>query len=209
MHLSLENLRELAQRYYREELLSDKQLKYKKHMAECDVCYEKFCAEYVIQKTLLDSGLIQFSALKEFSVSEEEEICVNIKEIKCKLINGIDGLKRVVEEKKDQVCALWNFYSVPRPALSRGEEVLNESEMMENEVSDYSYIKKTSKGILFRLDGTDFKISNLRLLYIVDDVRASYPFVYNEQHDCYDVRIEGEIPVGAEFQIVEVSNEDR
>lgn len=208
MHLSLENLRELAQGYYREELLSDKQLEYKKHMAECDTCYEKFCAEYVIQKTLLDSGLIQSSALEELSVLKEEGIFDAVKEIKCKLINGVDGLKRVVEEKVEQVSALWNFYSVPQPALSRGQEILHESEIMENEVSDYSYIKKTSEGILFRLDGTDFNISNLRLIYITDDVRATFPFVYNEKHDCYDVRIEGKIPVGAEFQIVEVLNED-
>lgn len=208
MHLSLENLRELAQGYYREELLSDKQLEYKKHMAECDACYEKFCAEYVIQKTLLDSGLIQSSALEELSVLKEEGRFDTVKEIKCKLINGIDGLKRVVEEKMEQVSALWNFYSVPQPALSRGQEILHESEIMENEVSDYSYIKKTSEGILFRLDGTDFNISNLRLIYITDDVRATFPFVYNEKHDCYDVKIEGKIPVGAEFQIVEVLNED-
>lgn len=208
MHLSLENLRELAQGYYREELLSDKQLEYKKHMAECDICYEKFCAEYVIQKTLLDSGLIQFTALEELSVLKKEGTFDTVKEIKCKLINEIDGLKRVAEEKMEQVSALWNFYSVPQPALSRGQEILHESEIMENEVSDYSYIKKTSEGILFRLDGTDFNISNLRLIYITDDVRVSFPFVYNEKHDCYDVRIEGKIPIGAEFQIVEVLNED-
>lgn len=208
MHLSLENLRELAQGYYREDLLSDKQLEYKKHMAECDICYEKFCAEYVIQKTLLDSGLIQPTALEELSVLKKEGTFDTVKEIKCKLINGIDGLKRVAEEKMEQVSALWNFYSVPQPALSRGQEILHESEIMENEVSDYSYIKKTSEGILFRLDGTDFNISNLRLIYITDDVRVSFPFVYNEKHDCYDVRIEGKIPIGAEFQIVEVLNED-
>lgn len=208
MHLSLENLRELAQSYYREELLSDKQLEYKKHMTECDTCYEKFCAEYVIQKTLLDSGLIQSSALEELSVLKEEGTFDAVKEIKCKLINEVDGLKRVVKEKAEQVSALWNFYSVPQPAFSRGQEILHESEIMENEVSDYSYIKKTSEGILFRLDGRDFNISNLRLIYITDDVRASFPFVYNEKHDCYDVRIEGKIPIGAEFQIVEVLNED-
>lgn len=209
MHLSLENLRELAQAYYRGQLLTDKQLEYKNHMAGCDVCYEKFCAEYVMQKTLLECGLIHSSAWEELSVFKEKETFDTIKEIKCKFINGIDGLKSVVEEKIEQVSALWNFYPVLQSALSRGQRILDGSEMMENEVSDYSYIKKTSKGILFRLDGTDFDVSNLRVIYIADDSHINLPFVYNKKHDCYDVWIEGKLPVGAEIQIVEVSNEDR
>lgn len=206
LHLSIENLRELAQAYYKEQLLSDKQLEYKEHMAECDVCYEKFCAEYVIQKTLIDCGLMSPSVLEELSVLKET--FSTVKEIKCKIVNEINGLKKVVEEKGEQISGLWNFYPAPQLAVSRGQEISQESEIMENEASDYSYIEKTPEGILFRLDATDFNTSNLRLIYIADEVCSSFPFLYNEKHGSYDARIDGKIPLGAEFQIVEVLDED-
>lgn len=132
-----------------------------------------------------------------------------VTEIKYKLINTINGLKGVIGERQEQTNNLWNFYSTMQTVPGRGHQVSNDSQIMRNEVSQYSYIEKTSSGLLIRLDGTEFDVSNLHLIYIVDDVSTSFSFVYNKDLECYDVVIEGEIPIGAEIQIVEVSNEDR
>lgn len=132
-----------------------------------------------------------------------------VTEIKYKLINTINGLKGVLWERQEQTHNLWNFYPTMQTVSGRGHKVSYDSQIMRNEVSQYSYIEKTSSGILIRLDGTEFDISNLQLIYIVDNVSTSFSFVYNKDLECYDVVVEGEIPIGAEIQIVEVSNEDR
>ena len=58
MHISEEDLRNLSEAYVKEERLNDRQLELKKHMADCDRCYEIFCAQYVLQKQLSAHGLL-------------------------------------------------------------------------------------------------------------------------------------------------------
>lgn len=64
MHLSENNIQELAYAYVRNVQLTDNQVVYKRHMADCDNCYNRFLLERKLQNTLFDSGLINDEVMK-------------------------------------------------------------------------------------------------------------------------------------------------
>ncbi len=97
MHISEEDLRNLSEAYVKEERLNDRQLELKKHMADCDRCYEIFCAQYVLQKQLSAHGLLP--------PESEKRVVFALK--------AAAGIYEMIQQKKETFHSNWEFVRLP------------------------------------------------------------------------------------------------
>lgn len=109
MHISEEDLRNLSEAYVKEERLNDRQLELKKHMADCDRCYEIFCAQYVLQKQLSAHGLLP--------PESEKRVVFALK--------AAAGIYEMIQQKKETFHSNWEFVRLPMPAASRSGGIKN------------------------------------------------------------------------------------
>lgn len=72
MHLTLDDVGELANTYINEEILTDKQLEMKLHMSSCDECYKKFLAACLVQRELIAQKVIPTHMSYELEEYETE-----------------------------------------------------------------------------------------------------------------------------------------
>ena len=82
MHLTEHNIQELAYAYVKKVKLSDKQVIYKRHMADCDDCFNKFLVERELQEALMDTGLISSEAMESVlkgTGQTEEKVLLRMK----------------------------------------------------------------------------------------------------------------------------------
>ncbi len=196
MHVTIDELRELADFYRKEKLLDDKQLAVKKHMADCDMCYSIFCAEYLLQKELTENSLIP-----EISYIQNEEGTADIKKEKffIQITKKKDGIKIAAHPDFTQNM-LWNFFLLPQTFAARSVQSLNISEKTAGEdavVEQYNNINSkythiTYDGIktVIQLDGDIYPIENLQLKILDGAKTEQYDFQYNKETECWQAVVE-------------------
>lgn len=204
MHLTERNIQELAYAYVQKVQLSDSQVRFKRHMADCDNCFCRFLVEKELQEALMGAGLISDAVMDEV-FEEEKEISENIL---LRMKKTADGLRLLIEEVKDKTESLWNFYPAPHVAFSRGESEEEESMIYESVLSEYSTIQVNRDGLLIRLDESDYPAERYVLRVIRGESEERIPFIYNEEEESYDAFVKGEIEPGTQFEIVEAADED-
>ena len=148
MHISENQLNELAGAYVKEQILNDRQLGIKRHMAECDGCYERFCVRYALLKSLCDVKLFPPETLEETSI---KQVFLKIK-----------AVKEAVHIVKNTISPDWDFIKMPQLSAARGEN-RDMAEVFENASSEYSYIKCEKDRITIQLDGDVFPAERLKL----------------------------------------------
>lgn len=62
-HLTKKQIDKLTYYYLKNKKLSDELLEAKRHMADCELCYEEFCVSIVAAHELEDKGLFELDAL--------------------------------------------------------------------------------------------------------------------------------------------------
>lgn len=204
MHLTERNIQELAYAYVQKIQLSDKQVIFKRHMADCDNCFSRFLVEKELQEALIGAGLLSDAVMDEM-LGKEKEISGNIL---LRMIKAADGLRLYIEEAKKKSDMLWNFYPSPQMAFSRGETSEEETAIYENSLSEYSMIQVSKQGLLIRLDEADYPAERYALRVIRGESEERIPFAYNEEEESYDVFVKGEIEPGTQFEIMEAEDED-
>ena len=193
MHVSTEQLHKLAQAYVEEKLLNKEQVQIKRHMAECDSCYEIFCAEYLILHQLYKIGMLP---LEEMKAAPCEKVLLKIQTIKDKL----NVLKETMQPD-------WNFIKMPQLAAARGEERKTE-EIFENCHSEYSFIKGGKEHVIIQLDGDVFPVHKLKVRICSNGNEMQYDFLYNTETECYQVILDRKnLSEESVIEIIEVENE--
>lgn len=203
MHLTERNIQELTYAYVKKIQLSDSQVRFKRHMADCDDCFNRFLVEKELQETLIGVGLLTESVMDEI-LAEEKEASENIL---LRMKKAADGLRLFIEEVRDKTESLWNFYPTPHVAFSRGESE-EESMVYESVLSEYSTIQVSREGLLVRLDETDYPAERYILRVIRNGLEERIPFRYNKDEESYDAFVKGEIEPDTQFEIVEAADED-
>lgn len=197
MHLSENDIEELAVAYNTNVLLTEEQVRLKRHMADCDICFHKFLTEKTLQETLLGAGLISQEVLEEalHSANEvKEKVLLTIEK-------AADGWKMLVGEIQDKLAAMWKFYPAPQLAVSRGTEDTSSALIYENGSSEYSMIQIDENGLLIRLDAEDYDGRSLVLKVIKGSDVNIVKFCYNEEEDCYDAFVKGAVESDMKFEI--------
>lgn len=170
MHISENQLNELAGAYVKEQILNDRQLGIKRHMAECDGCYERFCVRYALLKSLCDVKLFPPETLEETSI---KQVFLKIK-----------AVKEAVHIVKNTISPDWDFIKMPQLSAARGEN-RDMAEVFENASSEYSYIKCEKDRITIQLDGDVFPAERLKLYVRSGEQELQYDFSYNTETECY------------------------
>lgn len=204
MHLTERNIQKLAYAYVQKIRLSDKQVGFKRHMADCDNCFCRFLVEKELQEALIGAGLISDAVMDEM-LGEEKEVFGNVL---LRMIKVADGLRLHIEEVKEKSDTHWNFYLSPQMAFSRGETADEEIVIYESSLSEYSTIQVSREGLLIRLDEADYPAERYALSVIRGESEERIPFAYNEKEESYDVFVKGEIEPGTQFEIMEAEDED-
>ena len=204
MHLTDRNIQELAYAYVQKIRLSDNQVSFKRHMADCDDCFNKFLVEKKLQETLIRAGLISDAVMADMLV-EEKKASGNIL---LRMKKATDGLRLFIEEVKEKSDTPWNFYPAPYVAFGRGETVEEETMLYESVLSEYSIIQISREGLLIRLDEADYPARHYVLNIIQGEAAEQVPFIYNVEEGSYDVFVQGEIQPGTQFEIMEAADED-
>lgn len=181
MHISDEQLDRLADAYVKERLLDDRQMKIKKHMAQCDRCYERFCIRYSLLKSL-----------KELKLLPAEAADGKIPKL-CLVIRQIGAVISVVAEKKEELPEYWDFFRMPALAASRGGKTGEEIEIYKNRFSEYSCVKFTEKQVTIQLDGDVFPAGRLKARVCFNGKEEEYDFLYDRDTECYQVVLEREV----------------
>lgn len=201
MHLSENNIQELAYAYVKRTRLSEKQVGLKRHMADCDNCFHKFLVERELQIALLGSGLVSDDAMEEILNGQKEQAS---EKILFRMKKAAEGLKMLIEDVKEKAGSLWDFSPVPQLAFSRGGVEEKDTEIYANPISEYSMIKVTEEGILVRLDEEDYQGETLALQVTRDGKTERISFVYNEEKETYDAFVSGKIEEGTQIEIIDL-----
>lgn len=112
MHISDEKMDDLVNAYILKIILNDAQLEVKRHMADCDYCYERFCKKYVIKNVLCNNRL--------YNVEKKRiDFLLSIKK-------SIDSFERITVQKAEECIEdlRWNFKLNMQPALRSGNETI-------------------------------------------------------------------------------------
>lgn len=206
MHLTINELRALATCYRKEELLNDEQLSWKRHMSQCDSCYEKFCTELMLQKVLTKHQLISEEVI-EASLGNTmlKQICLKIQLGKEKL--------QVFAGEVQQQTNIWNFFRMPQVAFGRGSggdsDKNGKQQIFVSKSSEYSFVKMENDKLIIQLDKDEYSVEQLRVVYEQDGNVIYREFVYDDNSDCWIVELEqSEVVNVDEITIVDISQED-
>lgn len=176
MHAGMEELRNLASAYVCEDLLDEKQLAVKRHMAECDECYRIFCTEYYMMYELTKAGLISQESL---ALSKPwESYLVKIQWIKDKM--------DIILGKDTEENYFGDFFQVPQFAMARGAE-MEEKDQYQNEKSEYTRIIYQGNKLRIQVDGDEFPVEKMCVWLRDGEISEKYSFVYDEETECYGV----------------------
>lgn len=204
VHLSGNDIRELVISYREKETLNEKQLGEKRHMAECDSCYERFCVEYALQKSLFQAGLMNSTFMKEIvnqSQNLEEKVLLTI-------TTAIDTLELSIRNMAERLESIWSFYQAPHLAEIRGGLAGTDEVVYECEGAEYSFIKNNGKNILICLDEKDYNGRNLKIKIVRGGREEYIEFKYNEDEESLEAIIPLAKVSDARIEIVEERHEN-
>ncbi len=204
MHLSGNDIRELAISYREKETLNEKQLGEKRHMAECNPCYERFCVEYALQKSLFQTGLMNSTFMKEIlnqSQELEEKVLLTI-------TTAIDTLELSIQNMAERLESIWSFYQAPYLAEIRGDLEAIDEVVYECEGAEYSFIKNDGENILICLDEKEYNDRNLKIKIVRDSREEYLEFKYNEDEEILEATIPLAKANDARIEIVEEKHEN-
>lgn len=191
MHLTMEQIRKLADCYVNNQVLDDTRLASKKHMADCEECYKTFCTEYLLVRKLKETGILPEEFAKESIIEEIQKVFLQI--------------KKAGEYLNIQSEGRWSFMYMPQMAAARGNSNKENSKIYVNKLSEYSSIRQEEGKIIIQLDGDVFSIERLRVRVVTDEDVVMQNFHYDEEVECYCVVIdEGLLSEDAVIEIVEV-----
>ena len=186
MHLSIEELRELSAAYRSEELLDDRHLAMKRHLAACDACYEKFCAEYMLQKVLTEERLLNDEALHLSMQEEETGDLAAAKTSRTVLhISGIRGkVRELMVQAAEAVLEIpkWNFNRTNVLATARGAQ---SADIYRVSCSDETMISLDGSVLKVVLDEEVYDGEKYILQITDEEHREQLELVYDEDTGLY------------------------
>lgn len=196
MHVVVDELRALANQNLKNEILSDRLLQVKRHIAECDSCYGKFCAEYVLLKKLGEASLILPDTVEAEEPARMFKVFLRIEVANDRL--------DIESGNCEQEADCWKFIRMPQFTVLRGGGERQVKELYINQLSQYSCIERRDGKILIQLDGDFFAVEQLAVSVTGGEHREIYEFSYNTKAECYQVLIDEEtMPDGAVIEIIE------
>lgn len=182
-HLTEKQINKLTYYYLNKKILTNDLVDVKKHMAQCQSCYEKFCVSVVAAHELRKKGFFDLAELIDDGQNyEKNNFYVRI--------NNIAGrLKVSINEALDSTVAkLWNFVPELQPAVARGTDN-KEGQTFVNDLSVYSTIFTQKDCLIVRLDDEYFSDNEYEVVYIEGGEQTIIPFTYNEMEECLEVVI--------------------
>lgn len=185
-HLTQKQINEMAYYVLNKEIFTDELVEAKKHMAECESCYEEFCVAVVAAYDLLEKGIIEKKTLL-YSEAEQAESCKNTYlKIKCMAGELQIVLSNAIE---NAVGKLWRFMPVQQLSMARGTNE-NSEQIFVNSVSEYSSIKLAGNILTVRLDDEYYEDGAYEVVLIVGNREKVFSFTHNELEECLEVIIE-------------------
>lgn len=185
MHITSEQLQNLAHSYVKNERLNDEQLQLKRHMAQCDSCYEKFCTEFTVLKSLFDIGFITEEALKMQENLETELHEETKSEMFLLKLEIVDNAINFIHTTVDSISDAWNFFRLPQLAASRGET--KKQVIYQSPLSEYSCIRQEDEKLIIQLEEEHYPVEQLQVKYVAEGAVSYKEFEYDEKIDCHIV----------------------
>lgn len=199
MHMAMKELRDLANCYLQGQLPDASQVKRKRHMGECDLCYARFCTEYLILMAFQKAGLL---------AGEIRDTRASVSMLSLLTIRLIEDHLRISCERATVDGLSWEFIRVPQTAAVRGEQEQPEFEYFVNRISEFSCIKREGNKVRIQLDGDIFPVDRLKVCVTTDEMRRFYEFQYEEALECYTVVLDDAmLTEDSVIEIVEVCYE--
>lgn len=180
-HLTQNQINKLTYFYLNRKILSNELVNVKKHMTQCQACYEKFCISIVTAHELGKKNLLDISMLAD--ENENRNVFVRINSIAGKLQVSVN------EALESAMARLWNFTSNPQIAVARGEDNKN-NQIFVNQQSEYSSISLHDDRLTVRLDDEFFGNGKYEAVYTENGDEMIIPFSNNEMEECMEVIID-------------------
>lgn len=180
-HLTQNEINKLTYFYLNRKILSNELVNVKKHMTQCQACYEKFCISIVTAHELGKKNLLDISMLAD--ENENRNVFVRINSIAGKLQVSVN------EALESAMARLWNFTSNPQIAVARGEDNKN-NQIFVNQQSEYSSISLHDDRLTVRLDDEFFGNGKYEVVYTENGDEMIIPFSNNEMEECMEVIID-------------------
>ena len=180
-HLTQNQINKLTYYYLNRKILSNELVNAKKHMAQCQSCYEKLCISIVAAHELGEKKLIDISMLADGN--ESQNIFVRINSVAGKLQVSVN------EALEKTMAKLWNFMPESQIAVARGEDNKNNQTFV-NQQSEYSSITLQDNHLVIRLDDEYFSNARYEAVYTENGEEIIIPFSYNEMEECLEVTVE-------------------
>ena len=180
-HLTKKQIDKLSYYYLKNKKLSDELLEAKRHMADCELCYEELCVSIVAAHELEDKRLFELDALMSVEEEQEENVYLQISNIAGKvkvLVN--DALENAAKK-------LWDFVPYNQLAVTRGEK--SKENVFINKMSEYSTITISQDKVIVRLDDEYFNEGRYELVFTENGTEQIIPFSYNELEECLEAVI--------------------
>lgn len=195
MHLSEDELFDLAEKQCSGTLMTDKQVYQKRHFAKCQNCYEKFCVYIALNRVIGEARDMESGAEELVQGVQAKMWDSNVKNAKSQkdtylLIQmagaTISFVQSFVVDNQD---CYWNFMRRPA-AVARSGSTEESGELYTSLQSEYSRICRNGDELLIQLDGDIFPITELGVRYEENGQVIVRKFTYNESTECYEVRID-------------------
>ncbi len=183
MHNKIEELRGLAGCYLKGQILNDSQLAIKRHMAGCEECYRLFCLEYLLQKTFLEKSLLPEESLEEAPLAQKTAHSAILR------IQRWKGRLELTILEPFQNDPKWSFIPAPNFAMARGTEHVSH---YQSAVSEESSIQRRGHIVIVQLDKSHYPIEQLAVHVRDGRTEETYPFLYDEDTELYEVTLDTE-----------------
>ncbi|MBU5477682.1 hypothetical protein KQI69_00510 [Eubacterium sp. MSJ-13] len=181
-HMAEKQINKLTYFYLNKKILTNDLVEVKKHMAQCQSCYEKFCVSVVAAHELGEKGFFDLSRLIDDGNYEKDNFFVRINNLKGKLKVSVN------QTLENTVAKLWNFTPESQSAVARGADN-KDRQVFVNNLSEYSTIFTQEDCLSVRLDDEYFSDRKYEAVYIEDGEKTIIPFTYNEMEECFEVVI--------------------
>ncbi len=195
MHCKIEGLRELAGCYLKGQILDDRQLAAKKHMAGCEECYQRFCMEYLLQETLLRASLLPDE------VWEEEGLPTRLGQAAILQVRRLKGKLELAVQEGFQKDPIWDFTLVQGFAMARGTGA---GSRYQSAVSEESSIQFRGGRVIVQLDQSQYPVESLAVRVSDGDLEEIFGFTFDEDTELHEVALDmGKYSEDARIEVIQ------
>ena len=141
-------------------------------------------------------------------ISKQDETTYLVITIKEKVLEIVNRLKEKAIGDAKEPEQYWNFIKRPQLAFSRGDildsgdKKIDEVEIYESQISQYSYISRENGKLKIYLDSEEYDAEKIAIRYTCGGKVVTKNFAYDEEKEAYFVVIDENSPDDGKVEII-------